>query len=244
MITRSIILIVMLIGMGQGQLAAQTPTGDPLDFQFTYSIIDSSAELTAVIAGIRDEVLTAMRLSGATPFALWTPVEKPDDAPFAGLNANQVILMLAWNRPATDLVPSLETVLRTVSGVSNVSTRVYTPLYLTDGLNVPTDTGFYVHRDEFYSADNVDEVFRLSREAWVTFEPAFGVKVVGLFREIPEQDGIARLNRIFWYPDYAGWGNSRNFGIDPESQRRFQERRQYQVEGSGIAIATDRLPLQ
>jgi hypothetical protein len=116
-------------------------------------------------------------------------------------------------------------------------------MYLTDGLNVPTGTGFYVHRDELYMPDSVDEVFRLSRDAWVTFEPAFGVKVVGLFREFPEQDGIARLNRIAWYPDYKGWEHSRNFSIDPESQRRFQERRQYQVEGSGIAFATDRLTL-
>jgi hypothetical protein len=238
-----IVLFVMLIGPAHGQLAAQSTTTTPLQHQFTYSIVESDSDLTALVADIKNLVVTSTLLADAKPFALWSPVDKPDDAPFVGLNSNQVILMLAWDRPAADLVSSLETVLRSLSGVSDVSTRLYTPLYLTDGLNVPTDSGFYVHRDEFYMAENVDDAFRLSREAWVTFEPAFGVKVVGLFREIPQRDGVARLNRIFWYPDFAGWQNSRNFEIDPESQRRFQERRQYQVEGSGIAFATDRVPL-
>jgi hypothetical protein len=238
-----ILLIVTLFGQAHGQLAAQSTTTNPLQHQFTYSIIESDAENLSLVADIKNLVVSSTLLADATPFALWSPVDKPDDAPFAGLDSNQVILMLAWDQPAADLVSSVETVLRSLSGVSSVSTRVYTPLYLTDGLNVPTDSGFYVHRDEFYKAENVDDVFRLSREAWVTFEPAFGVKVVGLFREIPEQGGVARLNRIFWYPDFAGWQNSRNFEIDPESQRRFQERRQYQVEGSGIAFATDRVPM-
>ena len=239
---------MILLSTAFGHVIAQTPAIDPLDHQFTYSIIDTGGDLSELVTGIQNNAVPSLRLSGAVPFALWTPVEKPDDAPFAGLAPNQVILMLAWNRPVTDLLESLHILLSTVPGVSTVTTKVTTkvfiPLYLTNGLNVPSGAGFYVHRDELYRPESVDEVFRLSREAWVTFEPAFGVKVVGLFREFPEQDGIARLNRIFWYPDYQGWEDSRNFSIDPESQRRFQERRQYQVEGSGIAFATDRLPIQ
>ena len=233
--------LVLLISMTTPPVVyAQTPADPALSHQFTYSIIDTTSEVDSLISSIEGQVMTALRLSGARPYGLFTPAEKPADAPFAGLNDNQVILMLAWDRPATELVSSLETVLRGVTGVSAVTTRVYQPLYLVDGLNIPSGHGFHVHRDEFYQPENVDEVFRLSREAWVTFEPAFGVRVVGLFRQVPDVDGIARLNRIFWYPSYEGWLNSRNFGDDPTSQALFAQRRQYQVEGSGIAFATDR----
>ncbi|MFM1896373.1 MAG: hypothetical protein RLZZ385_1447 [Pseudomonadota bacterium] len=233
-------LLLLIFSATPAWLTAQTAADPALSHQFTYSIIETSGELDTLIQDIEEPVMNAMRLSGARLYGLFTPVEKPADAPFAGLAANQVILMLAWDRPTEELLPSLEIVLRGVAGVSDVTTRAYDPLYLVDGLNISSGPGFYVHRDEFYQPQNVDEVFRLSREAWVTFEPAFGVRVVGLFREVPDRDGIARLNRIFWYPSYEGWLNSRNFGADPESQRRFAERRQYQVEGSGIAFATDR----
>ena len=48
---------MMLAGLMHGHIAAQTPTVDPLDYQFTYSIIDSSSELSSLVAGIQNEVL-------------------------------------------------------------------------------------------------------------------------------------------------------------------------------------------
>lgn len=215
---------------------------DPMDYQFTYSTIASSGSVAELENGIRNSVMTAMRLSGAQPYALWTPVIKPDDAPFAGLDPQQVILMLAWPRPAAELVESLETVLQTLPGVTSVSTKLYAPIYLSDGLQVSTDAGFYVHRDEHYPIAGMDEAVRLSREAWVTWEPHWGVKVAGLFRELGVEGDVARLNRIAWYPSYEVWLATRN-NDDVESQRRFRERRQYLIEGSGVAVATDRVPL-
>ena len=76
---------------------------------------------------------------------------------------------------------------------------------------------------------------RLSREAWVTFEPTFGAQVTGLFRERPDQDGVAQMLRIVWYRSYEGWRESREFRRDPESLRRFRERGQLELDGVGIA---------
>ncbi|MDA1095596.1 MAG: hypothetical protein O3A25_20405, partial [Acidobacteria bacterium] len=83
------------------------------------------------------------------------------------------------------------------------------------------------------------EAVRLSREAWVTWEPHWDVKVAGLFRELGVEGDVARLNRIAWYPSYEVWLATRN-NDDLESQRRFRERRHYLIEGSGVAVATDR----
>jgi hypothetical protein len=89
--------------------------------------------------------------------------------------------------------------------------------------------------------EDVENAFRLSREAWVTWEPHWGVKVVGLFREIGDTSEIVNLNRIAWYPSYDAWLATRNFLEDMESAVRFRERRTLLVPGSGIAIATDRM---
>lgn len=222
-----------------GFAAAQPDSVDPLQHEFTYSLIETDGDLAEVIRGIDSTITTAMGLSGAIPYALWTPVAKPADAPFAGLADNRVILMLAWPRPATGLVASLETALKTLPGVSLVTTKIYVPIYLADGLAMPTGEGFYVHRDEHYPITGMNEAVRLSREAWVTWEPHWGVKVAGLFREQGVADDIAQLNRIAWYPSYEAWLATRN-NDDVESQRRFRERRQYLIEGSGVAVASDR----
>lgn len=234
-------VIVAALGILFPAATIAQPRPEPLDYQFTVSRIDATGSVDAIIDRVQDDVITAMRLSGATPYALWIPVARPADAPFAGLNANQLALMLAWPRPAGELVASLDYALQSVAGVTSVSTKVYAPVYLGDGLNIPTAAGFYVHRDEHYSLENVDQAITLSREAWQTWERFWGVKITGLFREIPDRDGSARLTRIAWYPSFAVWSDTRDSSRDPESARRFAARRQLLIPGSGIAIASDRL---
>jgi len=109
---------------------------------------------------------------------------------------------------------------------------------------LPTEEGFYVHREEKYREADFRDAVRLSQEAWQTWEPHWGVKVIGLFRELQADTSFSNLNRIVWYPSYDAWLDTRNFDQDPESARRFAERRQLLIPGSGIAIATDRsIPL-
>ena len=90
------------------------------------------------------------------------------------------------------------------------------------------------------AVNNVNEVVSLSKEAWVTWEPHWGVNVIGLFREIGTTDFV-NLNRIVWYPSYDAWLETRN-NDDLESANRFRQRRSLRIpnSGSGIAIATDR----
>lgn len=100
------VLIVMRIGAELGQTAAQSQTTNPQQHQFTYSIVETESALTALVGDIQSLVVSSTLLADAQPFALRSPVDKPDEAPFAGLNYNQVILMLAWDRPKPDLNPT------------------------------------------------------------------------------------------------------------------------------------------
>ncbi len=105
---------------------------------------------------------------------------------------------------------------------------------------VSTPKGFYVHRDEHYPVDAMNTAVSLSQRAWTTWEDYWQVKVVGLFRQVDDEQGVAKLNRIVWYPSYEVWQSTRN-NTDAQSRDRFRERRQLLIEGSGVAVATNRL---
>ena len=191
------------------------------------------------MAIIESRVIPMMVEAGATLYSVWLPVELPEGAPFAGLSDAQLSLMLAWPEQGAR-VEVLDSELRGLDGVGTVTTRTFDPIYLAEGLRVPTERGFYVHREDRYRPEDVDEAVRLSKEAWETFEPTFGARVTGLFRERLDSTDVAQLLRIVWYRSHEGWIESRDPERDPESRRRFRERRQFRLEGSGVAIATDR----
>lgn len=213
---------------------------EPLNREFSYSIVSGASDIRDALQQLQQDVLPVIEQRGARVFAIWLPATKPDDAPFAGLEDTQFGLMLAWPIDAQQQVGWLDSTLQSIDPNSTVESRIFEPLFLASGLAVPAAAGFYVHREEHYAPDDVSEAVRLSREAWQTWEPAYGVRVVGLFREVPMADDFVNLNRIVWYPSYEVWLDTRNFEQDPESARRFRDRRQLLIEGSGIAIATDR----
>lgn len=121
-----------------------------------------------------------------------------------------------------------------------MTTNIVVPIDLAESLAAPTGAGFYVHREELYHPLDVNKAVRLSQEAWETWEQAFGTRVTGLFREQSDSVEAARLLRIVWYRSFEGWLDSRNGARDPEARRRFAAPRTHQLEGSGVAIATDR----
>ena len=112
---------------------------------------------------------------------------------------------------------ALDDALSAVEGVTAVTTLTYDPLYLADGLQVPTGRGFYVHREERYRPEDAPEAVRLSRAAWETWEPAWGTVVTGVFQERGEPADVARLVRIVWYRDFQHWVTIRQG--EPESRR-------------------------
>lgn len=210
------------------------------NYKFSYSILEAQSNNVDLLALVRSEILSDVMSNGGVVYALWSPAEMPEDAPFAGLTDNQLGLMLAWPDSALAHVDALDDALQALESVAVISSRLFEALYLPAGLNVPSAEGFYVHREEKYALDNVNDAIRLSKEAWVTWEPHWGVTVIGLFREIGSAAGLDNLNRIVWYPSHEGWLETRNFTEDMESANRFRERRSMLIPGSGIAIATDR----
>ena len=231
--------------------AAEVAQVDAADSAFTYSIIDLSSDGAAVVALLEARVMPTVVEAGATPYSVWLPIEVTEEVlqralssaggartPFTPLGEAQLGLMLAWPGQGVQ-VEVLDSALIALDGVRAVTTRTFDPIYLAAGLRVPTGRGFYIHRESRYRAEDVLEVVRLSEEAWETFEPAFGARVTGLFSERIDSDDVARLLRIVWYRSLEGWLESRG-NDDPESRRRFIERNRLALEGSGIAIATDR----
>ncbi len=221
------------------------------DSAFTYSIIDLTSDRAAVVALLQARVMPTVVEAGATPYSVWLPLEVTEEAlrralsstggartPFTPLGKAQLGLMLAWPGQGVQ-VEVLDSALIALDGVEAVTTRTFDPVYLAAGLRVPTGRGFYIHRESRYRVENVADVVRLSEEAWETFEPTFGAQVTGLFRARTDSDDVARLLRIVWYRSLEAWLESRG-NRDPESRQRFVERNRMRLEGSGVAIATDR----
>lgn len=236
-------LLFMLLPFFSLQAFSQSPSQSSIvqDHVFSYSIIDLGKETTDLTKTIKDESLAELVQQGAVVYATWLYADKPGDAPFNGLKKNQIGLMLAW---PSDLANPLEAVTQTLNSLDNlsiISNRLFQAMYLPAGLNVPTATGFYVHREEHYKSEDVSDAVRLSKEAWQTWEPFWKVKVIGLFRELSPEAEFENLNRIVWYPSYEAWLDTRNFTSEMQSASRFRERRLLLIPGSGVAIATDRL---
>lgn len=222
------------------------------NYTFSYSIVEVELENIELLASARNEIISKAALNGATLYAIWVSAEKPAAAPtaiastnslispFSGLSDSQMGLMFAWPNQEPQLGDVLNTILQSIDSVIAVSSRLLEAIYLPAGLSVPAMQGFYVHREEEYKLENVNEAVRLSKEAWETWEPHWGVTVIGLFREIDITADFANLNRIVWYPNYDAWLDTRS-NDDMESANRFAQRRRLLIPDSGIAIATDRI---
>ncbi len=240
---RSLLFLGLLSLTASFYSAAQTSPLTPVleSHVFSYSLLEVDSAVSTQLESLRAEIMASATGRGAIDFATWTFAAKPADAPFAGLTENQIVVMFAWPRAATEQIDAFNASLRNQDRLNVVSSRLFEAIHLPGGLEVPTGSGFYVHREEKYSLENVRDAVRLSQEAWVTWEPHWGVVIVGLFRELGEPADFDNLNRIAWYPSHAAWLDTRNFAEDPESAARFRERRTLLIPGSGIAIATDRI---
>ena len=205
-------------------------------YLFTHTEIETSGEWSTWLGSIEGVAVSDIEAHGARLYGIWHPLGLEEDAPFQGLTNTQLVLMMAWPEAAAGDQPSIvNAAINALAGVTSVRTRVFEPTVVPSGLDIPSGQGFYVHRANKYRAEDVDRAVQLSKEAWGTFEPTFGAQVTGLFRERPDHDGVAQMLRIVWYRSYEGWQESRQFGRDPESLRRFRERGQLELDGIGIA---------
>ena len=94
--------------------------------------------------------------------------------------------------------------------------------------------GIYVFRWFDVLNRDVDQIVKLSDEAWVPFEGGFESEVQGLFAEKDRRPEQGKMLLLTWYRDLTVWENSRK--PSPEAKERFLKRHDLTVET--IAIAT------
>lgn len=207
-------------------------------YTYTNFSIVSSESMSA--KGIQAAIDLVAAEAGGSVYAIWNSVVLADDAPFNGLVEHDFIAMLSFDSGSTSVVDRVDSLFKENTRIIGPVTKLYYSVDLRVSGAVSTPKGFYVHRDEYYPIDAMNTAVSLSQRAWATWENYWQVKVVGLFRQIDDEQGVAKLNRIVWYPSYEVWQSTRN-NTDAQSRDRFRERRQLLIEGSGVAVATNRL---
>jgi hypothetical protein len=104
----------------------------------------------------------------------------------------------------------------------------------------PARPGLYVFR--FFDVNNadVDEIAKLSLEAWTTFETtdAYRAQPQGLFCQNDRTDARGIMLLCTWYDGLESWQTSRS--PPPEAAGNF--RRRHQLTFSTIAYAADLVP--
>ena len=207
-------------------------------YTYTNFSVVSSESMSA--EGIQAAIDLVAAEAGGSVYAIWNSVVLADDAPFNGLVENDFIAMLSFDSGSTLVVDRVDSLFKGNTRIVQPVTKLYQSVDLRVSGTVSTPEGFYVHRDEHYPINAMNTAVSLSQRAWETWEDYWQVKVVGLFRQVDDEQGVAKLNRIVWYPSYEVWQSTRN-NTDAQSRDRFRERRQLLIEGSGVAVATNRL---
>ncbi len=93
--------------------------------------------------------------------------------------------------------------------------------------------GIYVFRWFTVLQENVDEIARLSNQAWVTFEGGFETEVQGLFRQRDTTAPTGKMLLLTQYRDLSVWEASR---LPPaEARENFARRARLTIEATPIA---------
>ena len=136
------------------------------------------------------------------------------------------------------LVLSKETVCPLQSdGIQLISQSTLRPTVRPEVHESRQKPGIYVFRWFEVADQHVDQVVKLSGEAWETFEGGFDTEVQGLFTVSPAMQ-VAQVAcgmlLVTWYRDLSVWQDSR--APDPEAMKRFTARQA--LLNSAVPIAT------
>jgi hypothetical protein len=102
----------------------------------------------------------------------------------------------------------------------------------------PTADGIYAHRWFEIESTNLDEFIELSNGAWPEFESTYGVRIVGLWRDVEPPSGTEHLLLITNYPSLAVWEQSRPYTPGPgaeEARKRFMRRAEITIR-TGVRV--------
>jgi len=115
-------------------------------------------------------------------------------------------------------------------------TQLLVPTVRPEGVAPCEAPGLYIFRFFSVPTPHMDEVVRLSRQAWETFENSdhYQSEPQGLFRPADDSDENDRMLLVTWYDGLESWQVSRRPA--PEAMENFQRRRA--LTGGTVALAT------
>lgn len=143
--------------------------------------------------------------------------------PLFGLASNEIYLVTYAQTPTTLVLPP---------EIQELCCRDLIPTVRPTADEPRSRPGIYVFRWFSVAADSVDEIARLSSEAWPTFEASFETEVQGLF--VDQGDSPGGMLLITWYKDLSVWEASRQ----PPEKARENFLRRHQLTLSALPIAT------
>jgi hypothetical protein len=222
--------VVLVFSIGLMGCSEDHDRLDETAVQFSYSVLTSSnGKGLDLLAELNYSVLPKLKKEGAQEYAIWS--KAPDSSStFAEIADDKLVVMLRWKKiETTRLAEELES----MTGVSNVMTSLWEASLRGGEGPLEVDSGFYIHRFNRYLNDDTNHVLSLNEQAWVTWEPFWEAKVLGVWRElnaVDESNGITRLVRIAWYRDMEHWQETREFWRDPDSFEIFVERAELQLD--------------
>ncbi|MEM7275639.1 MAG: hypothetical protein AAF547_21365 [Actinomycetota bacterium] len=148
-----------------------------------------------------------------------------------GIGSNELILVLHTEDPVSTPAPAV-----TAAGFEIVESRRLAPTVRPVRFEPLTRSGLYVFRLFFIATADIDEIARLSDEAWTTFEHAddYDAQPQGLFAPADRNGPDDTMVLLTWYSGLDAWQTSRQPA--PEAAERFRRRRQ--LTTGTIAYAT------
>ena len=223
------VVLVLCVGL-MGGCDGNNDGSDKTANQFSYSVLKSTnGNGLDLLEELNNSVLPKLRKAGAQEYAIWSRASDSNED-FEEIAEDKLVVMLRWNKVKAE---RLSEELEGMTGVSDVKTTLFEVSLRGGDGSIETGTGFYIHRFERYLSEDVDEVLSLSEQAWVTGEPFWDYKVLGVWRnldKVDESNGITQLMRITWYRDYEHWKETREFWREPDSFELFIKRAALSLE--------------
>jgi hypothetical protein len=199
-------------------------------YLMTYELLRSkdndSNGILNMVKTINTRILPEVKASGYSLYGIFFGL--------FGLSSNELYLIATRE----DIGPSLEgtTPLSKLISENNFSLREsyqLSPTVRPTEHTTRTRDGIYVFRWFTIFNRDVDEIVKLSDEAWVSFEGDFDSEVQGFFAERDRSNEQGRMLLLTWYRDLSVWETSRK--PSPEARERFQKRHKLTLETMAIA---------
>lgn len=188
---------------------------------YTVSLVKDRSSANAVAAAqlVMGPIAGELASSGSAVYGSFLPL--------FGLASNELYIVTTGTQshdPATAIERAGLLLLESIELVPTVRPTEHSPR---------SNDGIYVFRWFDVWNRDIEEIARLSDEAWTTFEGGFNTEVQGLFRQPHPGGEQSKMLLITWYQDLSVWEASRRPA--PAARENFQRRAQLTIEARPIA---------